>query len=319
MPSSIQELNDRFGLAKALCFEAGQGGLTQAKITTAQAKAHIYLHGAHVTHFQRRGKQPALFMSPKSHFQDGKPIRGGVPVIFPWFGPLAGQPQAPSHGFVRVRAWEVESAGVGNDGALTLTLLLCDSPQTLALWPHRFEIRHRVTVGDQLTMSLEVRNPLPRPRPRDAARQGPQDESGQPAFRVEEALHTYFTVGDIRSVKVTGLEGIGYIDKTCGGERKIQEGPIHITGETDRVYLGTTSNCMLDDPALGRRMSVAKTGSQATVIWNPWIAKSRAMEDFGDDEWQGMICMETANVAEHAVTLPSGANHVMTARIEYSP
>jgi len=100
MPQSIQELNQRFGSGGAVRFEAGQGGLTRAVISTLAAEAHIYLHGAHVTHYQPRGGEPVLFVSSKSFFEDGKPIRGGVPVLFPWFGGLNGD-RTKMHGFVR--------------------------------------------------------------------------------------------------------------------------------------------------------------------------------------------------------------------------
>jgi len=95
-----------------------------------------------------------------------------------------------------------------------------------------------------------------------------------------------------------------------------EAGPIAIAGETDRVYNGTKATVTIEDPAWKRRVVVGKTGSSTTVVWNPWVAKAKAMPDFGDDEWTGMLCVETANAGDDAVTLAPGASHVMTATLE---
>src|SRR5580693_2540132 len=102
-------------LPDSVRLEAGQGGLRRLVIRTPQADAEIYLHGAHVTHFQPRGQKPVLFMSGKSWFEPGKPIRGGVPICFPWFGARQdGQPGSP-HGFARLVEWELVSAEQTSD------------------------------------------------------------------------------------------------------------------------------------------------------------------------------------------------------------
>jgi glucose-6-phosphate 1-epimerase len=135
-------------------------------------------------------------------------------------------------------------------------------------------------------------------------------------FTYEAALHTYFHVSDAREVEVTGLEGVEFIDKVDAGTRKQQGAePLRFTGETDRVFVQTTAPVTLHDPGMKRRIVVEKTGSLTTVVWNPWIAKSAAMADFGDDEWPGMVCIETANAGENAVTLAPGAVHLMSTLI----
>jgi glucose-6-phosphate 1-epimerase len=127
-------------------------------------------------------------------------------------------------------------------------------------------------------------------------------------------------VGDVRAVSVAGLEGTAYIDKNDAMRRKRQgPGPLRIVGETDRVYLGTQAACSVEDPTWARRLVVEKSNSEATVVWNPWVAKAAAMPDFGDEEWPGMLCIETCNVADHRVTLPAGERHVMQARIRSEP
>jgi glucose-6-phosphate 1-epimerase len=91
--------------------------------------------------------------------------------------------------------------------------------------------------------------------------------------------------------------------------------PIRITAETDRIYLNTQSTCVVGDPGWGRRLIVEKTGSNTTVVWNPWIDKAKALTDFGDEEWPSMLCIETCNVREFGVTLAPGESHMMGAVI----
>ncbi|MCX5662435.1 MAG: D-hexose-6-phosphate mutarotase [Planctomycetota bacterium] len=305
MPQSLEQLNTQFALPGLLQFESGQGGLTRVAITTPHAEAQVYLHGAHVTSFVQSGKPPMLFLSGKSWFEDGKPIRGGVPLVFPWFGAHPDRAELPAHGFARLKAWEVESVARGPRGGVTITLLTRHDDKTLAAWPHRFELRHRVSVvpdektGEPaaLVMELSTRNAGDQPMP------------------FEEALHTYLHVGDVRQAKVTGLDGVSYTARNEGGAARTQSGPVTFTGETDRLYQGTAGTCELDDPALGRKIVVSKTGSLSTVVWNPWIDKAKAMVDFGDEEWPGMACIETANAREQTVTLPPGKTHTMTATL----
>jgi D-hexose-6-phosphate mutarotase len=168
-----------------------------------------------------------------------------------------------------------------------------------AAQPYAFTATYQVTVGSSLTLSLEVLN------------------TGPDALAFEEALHTYFAVQDIHAVHISGLEETDYLDKVGGTTTRHQgSDAIRFTGETDRVYLQTQATCTIHDPGRRRRIVVAKHASDATVVWNPWVAKAQAMPDFGDDEWPGMVCVETANVNVHGVTLAAGGRHTMTATID---
>ena len=289
------ELNDQWSLDPVLRFDLDANGLPRAVVRTDHAEAIIYLHGAHVTHYQRHGEQPLLFMSVRSAFADGSPIRGGVPICFPWFGDgrAPGSPydsaQSPSHGPARSTAWEV--AGVSHEGdALDLDF---------RLRTHGFEILHRVSVGPVLKLSLLVTN-----------------EQKQPAT-FEEALHTYLAVGDAKQVSITGLEGVTYFDKTQQFAEHTQgDELIRFTGETDRIYQSTESTCTLDDPVMGRKIRISKKYSRSTVVWNPWSDRAAAIEDLGDDEWPKFVCIETANVGGEAISLPPGQTHRMDATID---
>ena len=295
------ELNARFP-APGVRFEAGRGGLTKAVLTQGGATAEVYLHGAHVTHYRPAGKPPALLLSEKAVFAPGKAIRGGVPICFPWFGDRPGHPESPAHGFARTTAWAVEGvkSAVEEEGRpatlIELTLRLQSDDQTRALWPHDFTARCGVSLSaDSLISRLSVQN------------------TGPAAFTYEQAFHAYLAVDNIENVTVAGLGGLTYRDKTDGFREKVQpDEPLTITGETDRVY-------RRPDKAFnqtvaregGRTLRVDAAASASTVLWNPWVDKAARMSDFGDDEWRRMLCVETANVGDAAVTLGPGGSYQM--------
>ena len=281
------KLASQFDIPDALRVENAPGDLVRAVISTPATEAVIYLQGAHVTHWTPRGQRPVLFVSPKSLFAPGKPIRGGVPVIFPWFGPRSDGQPGPMHGFARITEWQIEEARLRSDGNVEITFGLAPDDSTCHL-------RFRVTVGSQLEMELEVRNLAEKP------------------LRYEEALHTYFAIGDIRQASVSGLEGASYIDKTDGFKRK-ERGPepMRFAKETDQVYLNTRATCVIHDPVWNRRIVVEKSGSDTTVVWNPWIEKTKSLADMATDDWQELVCVETANASENAVHLAQGASHTL--------
>ncbi len=291
--NELHELNQRYGLP-GLRFEAGAGDLTRAVIKTSVASGELYLHGAHVTQFQPTGHSPVLWMSEHSLFELGRPIRGGVPICFPWFGPNSKDSTAPAHGLARTALWDIVAThAIDNDG-ITIEL-----SRTLGA----FHLNYRVEFGKILQLSLNV---------------GILNDITEPQS-FEEALHTYFTVGDIQQVAIDGLECYGYLDKVGGvNKRTATQEPIRFTSETDRVYLDTNSKCVLRDPNLKRAITVSQTGSRSTVVWNPWVDKSARMPDFGDQEWPVMVCIETANVGDQAVLIQPGQTQTMIVRIEVS-
>jgi glucose-6-phosphate 1-epimerase len=279
-------------------FNDGNGDLARLEINTAHSNAEIYLHGAHITHFQRKNELPVIFMSQFSRFNNGVPIRGGIPVIFPWFGAREGE---AAHGFARVQEWSLREVSPLGDGAVCLRMTLPDSPAA-ALFP-KFTAEYSVTVGKTLMAELLVAN-----------------ASEHDDFTFETCLHTYFHVGDITAVSVTGLKGVDFLDKTENFARKTERAEhIKITQETDRVYLDTSAPVEIHDSRLQRRIRIEKSGSLSTVVWNPWIAKAQQMSDFGNDEYNQMICVESGNVAENRITLPAGKSCALKVEISVLP
>ena len=291
-------MNPQFEIPNALRFETGPGGLARAIVSTPAAEGELYLQGAHVTHWAPRGQRPVLFVSSKSSFAPGKAIRGGVPVIFPWFGPRSDGKPGPSHGFARTLEWTVADTSIRDGDRVEITLALGPNDTTRDFGYADFHLRFRVTFGAELEMELETRN--------DAAK----------ILTFEEALHTYFAVGDIDRVAVSGLEGTAFIDKTDGFQRKQQGNePLQISRETDQVHLGTPAACVIHDLSWNRHIVVEKSGSNSTVVWNPWSEKTQAMADMAPGDWKRMICVETANVADNAVHLAPNSSHKMSASI----
>lgn len=275
--------------------EPGEGGLPRLVVTGRSGSAEVYLQGAHVTSWAPADRDPVLWMSARSQYVPGAPLRGGIPVCFPWFGPSPAEGD-PLHGFARIADWDlVEVVEQGEDVVLTFGLSDTEAPRASA-WPHAFGARYTVTVGATLRLELEVTN------------------RGTVPFTFEEAFHTYLAVRDVREVTVRGLEAMGFVDRLVGdGEQAPTGGPLRITGETDRVY-AQPGTVVVQDPA-GRDLVVEATGAADVVVWNPWAVKSAAMADFGDDEWISMVCVETGNVRGRAITLGAGASHAMSATI----
>jgi glucose-6-phosphate 1-epimerase len=292
--AAIAELDRRFGIPGSVQVVSGNGGLAKVAIAAGDTRGEMYLHGAHVTSWQPRGAEEMLFVSAASHWEDGRAVRGGVPICFPWFGGKADDPGAPAHGFVRTTTWQLESIRQ-SDSAVTVSMFTESNDDTRKRWPADFQLVHRATFGSELNLELVVRN------------------TGATSLRFEEALHTYFRVGHIEQVRLQGLNAVQFLDKTDGNRKKTQEGPLLIVSETDRVFLNTKGAIELEDHSLRRRLGVAKENSLTTVIWNPWVAKAKALSDFGDDEWMRMICIETSNVADFAVELAPGQQHSMQA------
>ena len=296
MNTELAESYRQFEIAGVAEVVEGNGGLPRVQITTPEVIGEIYLHGAHVTSWKPSGTEEVLFVSSQSRWDHGHAIRGGVPICFPWFGGKSDDPAAPAHGFVRTREWRLESISqVGR--AVTVSMFTESDESTKTWWPADFRLVYRATFGPELGLELQVTN------------------TGRTSLRFEEALHAYHRVGNIQEARLRGLDGVQYFDKTDSNRKKMQQGEIAITSETDRIYLDTTDAIELEDPVIHRATRVVKENSRTTVVWNPWIEKARALSDLGDEEWTQMICIESSNVSDFAVDLAPGRQHTMKALV----
>ncbi len=294
----LAQLSEHFALPGVLSFHQLPSGLIYADVSTSHATARVYLQGAHLAAWQPTGQEPVIFMSRKSDLAPGKPIRGGVPLAFPWFATdskndrIDGKP-GPSHGFARTQDWTLASVALAGDD-LHLIFTLGPTEISRKLGFDKFRVAFRLIIGRSLTMQFTVANDAPMP------------------LVFEEAMHTYFSVVDVHEVSVTGLEPTSFIDKTDNFKvNPAANAPLRFTGFTDRVYPNTTATCVIHDEAGRRKITIAKTNSNTTVVFNPW----RELPDMGPDEWHEMLCVETVNAGANAVTLESGQTHTMQAYI----
>jgi len=240
-----------------------------------------------------------IYLSPAADYEEGKPIRGGIPVCWPWFGPHPEDPTQPAHGFARLLAWELlECEDEG--GCVAIRLGLRPSAATRAFWPHDFEAFLEIRVGAELNVALVTHNSGDAPRP----------EGG--------ALHTYLQVGDIKQVSLLGLDGATYRDATAKGMRHVQEGPLRIDREIDRLY-EPREDVTVIDPALGRKLVIHKQGANTTVVWNPWIEKSTRLADLPDEDYHRFVCVEATNPNDKAAQVAPRGTHVLRTRIEVLP
>jgi glucose-6-phosphate 1-epimerase len=293
--TTLVNLNAQWAVPGAVHFEERYGGPV-AVLEAAGCTAVVALQGAQVLSFIPRDNREVLWLSPVARLATSKAVRGGIPICWPWFGPAADDAKRPAHGFVRAAPWDVIAT---SKGAATASIRLGFDATTVdpALWPNRARAEVEISAGDNLTVAIGTEN------------------LGRAPFALTQALHTYLAVGDIARVAVEGLQGRPYIDQLTPGVRPVQSGPINFSGEVDRIYQATCDTVIVTDRANARRLTVAKSGSRSTVIWNPWEQKSARLGDMGEGGYVRMLCVETANAGDDVVTLAPGARHRLACTI----
>ena len=301
--TTAKQLNAQFAINGQLGFRDDAGGLVIAEISNPQATASLCLQGAHLMTWQPKSQSvPVVWLSHDAKLAVGKSIRGGAPVCWPWFGAHATEPGFPAHGYARTVPWQVVGSGTEPNGATHLTLRLMENEKTRTQWTHDSVLELTVIVGETLRMELTTEN------------------TGASDFVISEALHTYFRIGDIGAVRVSGLAGCDYWDKAGGSVLKKQDGTIQFAGETDRVYINTAAECVIEDGKLKRRIHITKSGSLSTVVWTPWMEKANKMGDMGQpDGWREMVCVESANAIDNAVKVAAGAKHKLAVEYRTEP
>ena len=160
-------------------------------------------------------------------------------------------------------------------------------------WPFDFRLEYRIAIGETLKLELEMKN------------------TGPTGVRFQEALHTYFNVGDVKPARVHGLDGVFYLDNTDGNREKQQRADLAFTRQTDNAYRNATGPVEIHDPVLHRRVRTEKRNSASTIVWNPWSDGAAKLADLADAEWRRMLCVEGGNVLDCAIELEPGAAHVL--------
>ncbi|KPY83154.1 D-hexose-6-phosphate mutarotase [Pseudomonas syringae pv. tagetis] len=273
------------------------------RIRHGEAELLVAQQGAHLLSYQVAGQQPLVWLNEEAVFKQGKPIRAGMPICWPWFGNLERNPQsvqamrdssepAKAHGEVRALDWQL--LGIGGDGdALLVEFVLPEAEGHLPGWPHNVALKLSIRLDHALNVSLVSYN------------------CGTEPVTISQALHTYFAISDVRQISIEGLDGLRYIETLENWEEREQSGDLTFAGETDRIYKNTPGVLSIVDPEWQRRIHIRSTGSRSAILWNPWIEKTGTFTDMAADGWQRMVCVETANVLDDVVTLTPDQMHVL--------
>ncbi len=297
----VEQLNEKYSLQNGnnyLRFKTGRGGMIVIEIQNNQASAIISLQGAHLLSWIPKGEEDVIWLSEDASFAPGKSIRGGVPICWPWFGAHGSttkeaNPDYPAHGFARTTNWEVICTEDLDSDRTRITFITLPQAENVQMWPAETSVQFQLTIGKKLEIELITHN------------------NGSEPITIGQALHTYFNVGDVSNVLLHGLDNTDYLDKLEDFRLKVQHGPVTINEEVDRIYLDTTTECVIEDKTLKRNIIINKCGSHSTVVWNPWQETAAKMGDLGEEGFKKMLCVESCNAAEDVVTIePAKAHHL---------
>lgn len=292
----LKQFNSSYGIPGQLDFIRGKGGMPVASVTNRSAKALISLYAGQILSFRPNNEpEDLLFLSQTAEYTQGKAIRGGIPLCWPWFGPDPEYTKRPNHGFARTHNWTVLDSQSGRYET-QLTLGFSNSNDSTMFWPDDFALKLAIDIGSTLTLELETSNLSKRP------------------FVITQAFHPYFRIGYIERVQVLGLEGCTYLDRLTEDNEIKQSGPLTFSEEVDRIYTDVEHAVIIDDAVLKRRIRIAQTGTRSTVVWNPWINKSATMSDLGVGDYKHFLCVEPGNFAPDSVDILPGCRHKMSAR-----
>ncbi|MFZ1382152.1 MAG: D-hexose-6-phosphate mutarotase [Scrofimicrobium sp.] len=296
-----------------------------SKISTSSGAFEIHSAGAHLSRWDSATYGPLIFSPREANYRVGNSPHGGAPICFPWFGipthadpgdhdghtsnhpPFLGQSGATDkHGFARFLNWHLSESKQDEKGTWDVTYRITDEdvPEEMADVLEPFTAEFRAALGDEAaSLTLTVTN------------------TGTEPFYFEEALHTYFKVGDVDEVEIEGFEGLMYVDTTLDGSQTdrlaMQRGPIIFGEEVDRIYPTENSPRILDR-RLGRQITIENQNSGTTVVWNPGPELGERLADLSEGEWRQYICVETANARDAAIHLAPGESYAMTANYRVS-
>ncbi|KAG8905431.1 hypothetical protein FRB99_008977 [Tulasnella sp. 403] len=263
------------------------------------SSATIYLYGATVTSW----KAPAagtssplterLFVSSKAILDGTKPIRGGIPIAFPFFGP----PSKPEHktmgqhGFARNSVWTFAGIVMNNDAGVSVRFRLDPNDEIKAVFPHPFSLEYVVTLAaHQLSTDLHVSN-----------------TSETETLTHQALLHTYFAC-DASAVTVSPLKGLTLVDKTKNYAEYVEErDEVDVVAYTDAVYKNAGGNYTIKYPGGG--IHIKTVGFKDVVVWNPREEAGRAIGDMEEGGWNKYICVEPG-MASYWNEIPPGGKWI---------
>jgi len=267
-------------------------GLTFLNVDNEFATAQISLFGGHVLSFIPKSDNiERLWVSPHAYLNGERPIRGGIPVCWPWFSDDHGRDKGalPSHGFLRTQVWKLINTTENETGThISLSPLFTRAEG----FEYDCDVTLTVVIGRVLDVSLTTKN------------------TGVAPFTFNCALHTYFSVSQIQHTSLTGINH-QYKDKTADWAIMPAPDPYTISQETDRIHLGAVEKATIMQEGEGFT-DVISSGSDSLVVWNPWqgAASISDMDAFG---YKHMLCVESA--VTQGCELAPKASHTLTQRV----
>lgn len=289
-----------------------QDELIVLEVQNTAGTAEILLLGAQLISFQTNQEiHPIVWKSKETIYKESTPVRGGIPIIAPWFGDPSTNPQsvqdsiikketAPAHGFARTSEWVLEEIEERSQKETRIVFSLDSKSTDLHLWKNPFSMQITYLVGEDLSVILEVKN-----------------VSSQ-EMTLALALHTYFAISDVSNVSIPSFDGLPYFDSLRNLEQKVWDGDANIDREIDIRLQNIPSKHEIIDQQWQRKIIIETKGSASAVLWNPWIEKAKRLSMFGDEEYKKMICIETANILDDVKTLTTGSSHTLQLKISTS-
>lgn len=302
-----------------MIIESSWQGLPTLLIDTPLARCELSLQGAQVLSFIPKAEGRDLLWCSPARLTPGRPVRGGIPICWPWFSRQGRPASSAQHGFARRMAWHLGSS-TETPGSLTaphsveieLQLTAPEGGWPEPDWPEACDARVCISITDALCVRLMTFN------------------EGREPVRLTQALHTYLSVGDVRRVHLSGLKGLEYLDNLQGLRRFRQvtdwrfgtqpdDGSASIPA-CDRIYLRTGAEHVLHDPILQRQIRIASPGNASTVVWNAGPQGILALGDVPAEAWPGYLCVEAAHcLPDEAMELPPGARAELTQTLSAPP
>lgn len=300
-------------MSHVFCKSIQKGELDAIQINHPLFHATLLLQGAQLIEFcpQKSNYENLLWLSNHVEYKVGQPLRGGIPICWPWFGNLEKNPEniqqqtqvnnAPAHGIVRDIPWFIHSIEENCEGVI-IELKVQSNSSLNSIWPYDFSLTARFTFSQTLTVELITEN------------------TGQTSFAFSQALHTYLPTKDIKRTYIHNAHGSEYIDALDGWKKKKQQGRIVFNQETDRLY--SFKNNLNDDQfelrveSPNKQLTLTTVNSLSAVVWNPWIDKSKKLSQFTAEDYTSMYCIESANIMSNHKSLAKNENTSIILHIE---
>lgn len=300
---NIKKLKQLYSVDGQIDITEGDNGIPFIELNNDTASAVISLYGGQILSYKPSGNAETLFLSKLANYQEGKAIKGGIPVCWPWFGADPEGKDRQAHGFARNKMWQLRSTEKIDNDQSKVVMGLNEDAQTRKMWPYNFDLSIEFDVGETLDVSLITRN------------------TGDQAFKITQALHSYFSVGNIEQVFIKGLDKKAYLDKANinkGKEDKVQSGNVEFTQEVDRIYLDVPESIQISDSASKQLINIASAGNRTAVVWNPGADISQQMSDLENTDFQRFVCVETVNAASDVIEILPGESFVLSASFKVS-